>query len=94
MAHFWLLCAIIIKNLGQSANKMKNNMKLCDLTNRERDVAILVAKGLLYKEIAKKLYISPQVVKNYMNRISRKLDINEGRPGILIARWVWEQEHE
>jgi len=73
---------------------MKNNMKLCDLTNRERDVAILVAKGLLYKEIAKKLYISPQVVKNYMNRISRKLDINEGRPGILIARWVWEQEHE
>jgi two-component system, NarL family, response regulator DegU len=94
MAHNSQKCAIIIKNLGQSANKMKNNMKLCNLTNRERDVAILVAKGLLYKEIAKKLYISPQVVKNYMNRISRKLDINEGRPGILIARWVWEQDNE
>ena len=69
-------------------------MKLSDLTSREQDIAKFISRGYSYKEISKELFISFQVVRNYSHRIFKKLDITEGRPGIKLARWVWEQEKE
>lgn len=73
---------------------MNDKMKLSNLTKREKDIAHFIAIGYSYKEISKELFISLQVVKNYATRLYKKLDIAEGRPGIKLARWVWEQENE
>jgi len=73
---------------------MNNNMKLSDLTPRERDIVKLLAEGHAYLKISQILCISHQAVKNYMTKVVKKLDIDAGRPGILVAKWVWEQEHD
>jgi two-component system, NarL family, invasion response regulator UvrY len=43
------------------------------LSARERDVARLVATGLITKEIAAKLHLSPRTVEKYRTRVMRKV---------------------
>ena len=45
------------------------------LTERERDVARLIAEGLLNKEVAAELGISPKTVQVYRGEVSRKLEV-------------------
>ncbi len=45
------------------------------LTQREREVARWVARGLTDKEVAVKLYVSPRTVDNHLRSIYRKLDV-------------------
>lgn len=47
------------------------------LTPRERQIASLVAQGNRYKEIAKRLRISDQTVRNHLRNIFDKLRIND-----------------
>ena len=47
------------------------------LTPRERQIASLVAQGNRYKEIAKRLQISDQTVRNHLRNIFDKLQIND-----------------
>ncbi|MGW4532821.1 LuxR C-terminal-related transcriptional regulator [Nocardia sp. NPDC004340] len=51
------------------------------LTEREREVAELAARGLTNKAIAEQLYLSPRTVEDHLGRILRKLGIT-GRAGI------------
>ncbi len=46
------------------------------LTKREEDILQLLAQGLSNKEIAQKLYLRPQTVKNYVHLILQKLDVH------------------
>ena len=45
------------------------------LTERERQVALLVAKGLCNKKIARQLVISEKTVRNHMTHIFAKLGV-------------------
>jgi len=45
------------------------------LTRREDEVLRLMAQGLTNKEIAQKLYLQPQTVKNYVHTVLEKLDM-------------------
>jgi DNA-binding CsgD family transcriptional regulator len=47
------------------------------LTNREHDIARLVADGASQKQIARSLGISPSTVNNHLTRIYRKLEIED-----------------
>lgn len=49
---------------------------LKDLTERERDVFCLLAKGYSLKSIAEKLFVSENTVKSHRRRIYLKLDVN------------------
>lgn len=46
------------------------------LTAREREVVLAVAKGLSFKQAAKKIGVAPSTVANHLYRIYRKLGIN------------------
>ncbi len=46
------------------------------LTARERQIALLVCRGLTNKEIGRDLAISPSTVKNHMHAIHSKLGID------------------
>ena len=46
-----------------------------ELTRRETDVLVLVAKGLMSKEIAERLHISVHTVISHRKNITRKTNI-------------------
>ncbi|MFI5427909.1 response regulator [Aeromicrobium sp. UC242_57] len=54
-----------------------------ELTDREREVLDLVARGLDNATIARRLVLSSKTVRNYVYGIAAKLDI-EGRPQLMI----------
>jgi DNA-binding CsgD family transcriptional regulator len=54
-------------------------MGLAELTVRERDILLLVARGLNNEEIAGQLVISPLTAKSHIRNILRKLDPDSSR---------------
>ena len=50
-----------------------------DFTDRERDVAVLVAKGLTNPEVAEELYVSRKAIEYHLRNIFGKLGITSRR---------------
>jgi len=48
---------------------------LAELTHREREVVEMLAKGFVYKEIADKLFLSPDTVRTHIRNIYEKLQV-------------------
>jgi RNA polymerase sigma factor (sigma-70 family) len=65
-----------------SLTNLANN-KLSILTDREREVFDLLAKGLTNKEIAEKLVITTNTVKRHLKAVFEKLDVHT-RSGAAI----------
>jgi DNA-binding NarL/FixJ family response regulator len=55
------------------------------LTPRERDVLGALAKGLTDKEIASRLYLSPETVRTHMVNILSKLGVHSRVQALLVA---------
>jgi DNA-binding NarL/FixJ family response regulator len=55
------------------------------LTSREMETLILVAKGLVAKEIARTLDISEKTVRNHISNIYRKLGIYDRSQLVIYA---------
>jgi LuxR family maltose regulon positive regulatory protein len=55
-------------------------------TNRELDVLSLLAQRLTDKEIAARLVLSPLTVKKHMQRVYRKLGVDNRRAAVVEAR--------
>ncbi len=65
------------------------------LTQREMEIAALIAEGREFKEIASMLGISHQTVKNHAAGIYKKLGFvgnTKFRPSILLTRVVLEDQ--
>lgn len=60
---------------------------LADLTERELQIAVLVAQGLSNQEIAEATFMSTAAVKTHLNRINIKLDTsNRVHIAVLVER--------
>ncbi len=53
-----------------------------ELTDREREIAELVAQGLRNSEIARTLHVSENTVKSHLKSIFKKLNIDR-RSGLV-----------
>ena len=58
---------------------------LAALTEREREVVALVARGLSNAEIAKELYISPATAKTHVSRAMLKLGARDRAQLVVMA---------
>lgn len=56
------------------------------LTKRELEILALLAKHLYNREIAEKLYISPETVKTHLKKIYEKLAVDNRRNAVSKAR--------
>ncbi|MCT9137664.1 response regulator [Streptomyces violarus] len=59
--------------------------ELTTLTDRERQVLVLVAAGLSNDAIAEQLHISPSTAKTHVNRIMTKLGVRDRAQLVVIA---------
>jgi DNA-binding NarL/FixJ family response regulator len=57
-----------------------------DLTDREREVLELIARGLANAEIARRLEVSPKTVRNHVSNIFNKLQVADRSQAIVRAR--------
>jgi two-component system, NarL family, response regulator LiaR len=56
-----------------------------DLSEREREVLGLLARGMTHAEIARQLYLSEGTVRNYVSAILEKLDVADRTQAAVLA---------
>ncbi|BFT63900.1 PAS domain S-box protein [Pseudomonas moorei] len=62
------------------------SVSFTDLTARERDVLELICEGLADKEIAARLKLAPNTVRNHVATVYSKLDVHSRSEAIVWAR--------
>ena len=53
-----------------------DNEELDVLTNREKEILELLSRGLMYKEIAAQIFLSPETVRKHVYHIYEKLHVS------------------
>ncbi|MCC6236815.1 MAG: response regulator transcription factor [Dehalococcoidia bacterium] len=76
---------LIAEFASRPASTRQVPASLGDLTDREREVLVLVAGGLNNEEIADRLVISPATAKTHVSRIMGKLDVRDRSQLVVIA---------
>ncbi|MBB3677220.1 LuxR C-terminal-related transcriptional regulator [Modestobacter versicolor] len=72
---------------GDGAQVSPERRALDRLTERQREVAALVAQGLSNEEIARRLFLSPATVKSHLTAVMRRLEVRtRTQLAILVNR--------
>ncbi|HEY5051082.1 MAG TPA: response regulator transcription factor [Acidothermaceae bacterium] len=76
----------LIAEFAARRDPQQPSPRLAELTDRERNILVLVACGLSNAEIAGQLVISPLIAKSHVRNILRKLDCHD-RAGLVALAY-------
>ncbi len=75
----------VIEQYAATARRTLADPRLSRLTDREREVLLLVAAGRSNSEIAEDLVLAEQTVKTHVSRIFGKLDLRDRAQAVVLA---------
>ncbi len=76
----------LIANIASRSTPAPTNQSALEiLSDREREVLVLVGSGLSNTAIAEKIYLSPLTVKTHVSHIMSKLDVRDRAQLVVIA---------
>jgi PAS domain S-box-containing protein len=76
----------VLEKMTQVSSSGSSSIKASDLTDRERQVIEMIAKGMKNNQIAKELGLSYATIRNYVARIYGKLDVHSRAEAVIWAR--------
>ncbi|MGQ0839565.1 response regulator [Actinokineospora sp.] len=71
--------------LGPGGGELRDAAVLDVLTEREREVLVLMAQGLSNTEVARKLFLSEATVKTHVGRVLSKLELRDRVQAVVLA---------
>jgi DNA-binding NarL/FixJ family response regulator len=71
--------------VGTGGSPLRDTTELDVLTDREREVLVLIAKGMSNLEIAEALFLSEATVKTHVGRILAKLELRDRVQAVVLA---------
>ncbi len=75
----------VLREFERERAEERDRTQLAALTPREEEILKLLATGDSNREIAQRLFISEQTVKNHVANIFRKLEVNDRTKAALLA---------
>ena len=78
-------CDAVREFLGVGASREPDPM-FATLTAREREILLLLARGLTNIEIGNDLFISEKTVRNHVTKVFEKLGVNSRAQAIVLAK--------
>ena len=79
------LAGFVLDAFAARQDTVISDPELDQLTNREREVMRLLARGYAYKEIARELFISIKTVETHASNVLRKLQMSNRYE---LSRWA------
>jgi DNA-binding NarL/FixJ family response regulator len=83
----WISPAFAGRIVRGQLRKQRIAKRLGALTDREREILVLVSTGAANAEIGTSAKLSPHTVKNHIDRMKQKLDV---RTRAELVAWAWE----
>jgi DNA-binding NarL/FixJ family response regulator len=69
--------AAVMRQFASPSDSAAKDRERSPLSQREREIVVLVAQGFKNKEIAERMFISEQTVKNHLHNIFDKLGVSD-----------------
>lgn len=82
------LAGFVLDAFAGSIDVAQVDEDLDRLTEREREVMRLIARGYAYKEVAKELFISVKTVETHVSAVLRKLQLSSRHE---LTRWATDR---